>query len=73
MHIFGVDSSRMEIWLDIEPSQCLVCSLTGNSIQYGGSHKRKKNIKPKATNHWNNLSSGYNIMNIMFKIKYYAI
>ena len=40
--IIGVDSSQMKFQLDIEPSQCLAFTLTGNNIPYGGSHKRKK-------------------------------
>ena len=42
VQIIRVDYSQIKTRLDIEPSRHLVSTITGNDIQYGGSHKRKK-------------------------------
>ena len=41
MLINGVDTLRTKFRLNIEHSQNLECTLTGNNIQYGGSSKQK--------------------------------
>ena len=64
----------MRTGLDIEPLLGLVCSLTGNNIQYGGSCKLKNiYIKLKALNCWNLLILPYKIVTTMSKMVHYVI